>query len=125
LPQHGLIACSLQQSLLTHEEGKRAAERAGRIRAEQQLQQLHLELAALQTQNSHSSGPGRPLVFPLTAIGTLRSCFTSRQVVAHPQPHPLGEAKQLMLPSASQLQDWQQCLSEVSFVLMLPPLLLV
>eukprot|EP00775_Hariotina_reticulata_P011977 gene11977-12120_t len=40
------------QSQLTHEQGKRAADRAGRIRAEQQLQKLHLELAALQVHHN-------------------------------------------------------------------------
>jgi hypothetical protein len=95
------------QGSLAREQQKRAADRAGRIKAEQQLKQLHLQLAAaaasgskgLQQQdqqaaaaNVSSEGTGSSngvsvavaakapelSVFPFTAIGTLRSCFTSR-----------------------------------------------
>lgn len=97
----------LLQSSLAREQQKRAADRAGRIKAEQQLKHLHLQLAAAagsrQLQQGQqaaaaagcaaagtSSGNGaaaaaaaavKPpelVVFPFTAIGTLRSCFTSR-----------------------------------------------
>lgn len=102
------------QSSLAREQQKRGADRAGRIRAEQQLKQLHLQLAAaaagsrglqqhepaeLHLQGQHAAngaceGAGSSngaaaaaaakvpelSVFPFTAIGTLKSCFTSRCV---------------------------------------------
>ncbi|WIA19372.1 hypothetical protein OEZ85_003998 [Tetradesmus obliquus] len=116
------------QSSLAREQQNRGADRAGRIRAEQQLKQLHLQLAAaaagsrglqqhepaeLHLQGQHaangacegagSSGAAAAAaakvpelsVFPFTAIGTLKSCFTSRTGTPR-QPHLVPAARAVL-----------------------------
>jgi hypothetical protein len=91
------------QAELVRESSKRAADRAGRIRAEQQLKEARLQLAGLQAdpssqqhtqqhdqqqqqQQEAGSPPGSPRqggagsmsVYPLRPIGVLRTCFSQR-----------------------------------------------
>jgi hypothetical protein len=88
------------QEALAHEREKRAADRSGRIRAEQKLKQLNLQLAQLtalaqvsaaidievsgsldsaaEGAEQTSSGQQQIGVFPFAPIGVLRSCFDDR-----------------------------------------------
>ena len=93
----------LSQSDLDREKEKRAADRSGRIRAEQQLKEARLQLAteqalrpsaagATSSSNCNDQDPAKReeeadgsrashadlSVFPLRPIGFLRSCFTHR-----------------------------------------------
>lgn len=97
-----------KQKELQHEQEKRAADRQGRIKAEQALKHLRLQLALTPQQPAAlASNPQQPAVeqdgasqqpsgnkvdseaaaplpsFPFTAIGTLRSCFSNRLVRNH------------------------------------------
>jgi hypothetical protein len=98
------IAPPHHQALLSQEREKRAADRAGRVRAERELAAARLELAAAQAAAAAAAGGGAHMqqvsgtaaVFPLVPIGTLRSCFDSRCVddarwmIHHPtSPPPL------------------------------------
>lgn len=101
---HILSIIPTVQEDLQHEQEKRAADRQGRIKAEQALKQLRLQLA-LQPQQQATEVSGQitaasqqddarqqPMqdkpssnkataalpTFPFTAIGTLKSCFTNR-----------------------------------------------
>jgi hypothetical protein len=77
---------------VAHEQSKRAADRAGRIRAEQRLKQLNLQLAQLaavsQVSTSAATVEGSQAadvrqhipVYPFAPIGVLRSCFNDRYV---------------------------------------------
>lgn len=106
----------LLQVALANEQKKRAADRAGRIRAEQRLKELNLQLAQLRAtagttgsngvdSSSHSStsgmqtatcGAGRrePAVYPFTPIGVLRSCFSVRCAASHAQELVNGTCSQ-------------------------------
>jgi hypothetical protein len=90
------------QAALSHEQEKRAADRAGRIRAEQKLKQLNLQLAqqtalaqvsasaaAASTEQAAVQDPRGPdspsrvvqqqiSIYPFAPIGVLRSCFIDR-----------------------------------------------
>lgn len=90
------------QAALAHEQEKRAADRSGRIRAEQKLKQLNLQLAqqtalaqvsacaaAASTEQAAAGdthgldAPSRGVqqqisVYPFAPIGVLRSCFNDR-----------------------------------------------
>lgn len=82
---------------MAHEQDKRAADRAGRIRAEQKLKQLNLQLAQLaavaQVSGAAAAAEGQAAgegaagdssiqhqipVYPFAPIGRLRSCFNDR-----------------------------------------------
>lgn len=60
-----------------HEQEKRAAERAGRIKAEQKLKQLGLAAAAATAAGEHPAQPGLQ-GYPFAPIGVLQSCFNDR-----------------------------------------------
>ena len=84
------------QAAVAHEQDKRAADRAGRIRAEQKLKQLNLQLAQLaavaQVSGAAAAAEGQAAgegaagdsvqqqipVYPFAPIGRLRSCFNDR-----------------------------------------------
>lgn len=97
------VEVCISQVALQHEQEKRAADRQGRIKAEKALKELRLQLAlhrqpksdssveqqlavqgnsigqpAASTNSSDSTSVRAPTTFPFTAIGTLRSCFSSR-----------------------------------------------
>ena len=98
------IAPHRSQALVAKGRERRAADRAGRGRAERELAAARLELAAAQAAAAAAAGGGAHMqqvsgtaaVFPLVPIGTLRSCFDSRCVddarwmIHHPtSPPPL------------------------------------
>jgi hypothetical protein len=85
------------QEALAHEQEKRAADRSGRIQAEQKLKQLNLQLVQLTAltqvsavinaeatnssdghEKTSSSAQQRIAIYPFAPIGVLRSCFNDR-----------------------------------------------
>lgn len=70
------------QDALAKEQQNRASERAGRIRFEQELRRLQLELAChAQTQQQpapDSQSSASVPAYPFKPIGYLQSCFTQR-----------------------------------------------
>lgn len=112
-------AAALQelQAALAKEQDKRAADRTGRVRAEQKLKQLNLQLAQLTAAagasdacaGAESEGEGAQAegarqqelsVYPLVPIGVLRSCFSDRRGTPR-QPHLVPAARAALQLSPS------------------------
>lgn len=82
------VRCSLlpcgdaPQRQLVHAAEKRAAERTGRIKAEQRLNELQLQLAAAAAGAAQGDSGGCSAHWLFTAVGQLHSVFSDRCAVA-------------------------------------------
>lgn len=98
---------------MAHEQSKRAADRAGRIRAEQRLKQLNLQLAQLAAvsqvsayaatvEDSQAADVQEQIpIYPFAPIGVLRSCFNDRYVTMStqlPLQVPIGVPSAVHVP---------------------------
>jgi hypothetical protein len=70
------------QAELEHLKAVRAAERAGRTRAEQELRKAQLAaVAAASTKDTSAASPHTQLIaYPFRPIGHVKSCFSTRWV---------------------------------------------
>lgn len=112
---------------MAHEQSKRAADRAGRIRAEQRLKQLNLQLAQLAAvsqvsayaatvEDSQAADVQEQIpIYPFAPIGVLRSCFNDRYVTISTRL-PVGCHQLCTCPSASQ-ELWQLLCSQTAHAL--------
>lgn len=100
------------QDALAKEQQNRASERSGRIRFEQELRRLQLELAChTQTQQASDSQSNSVPAFPFKPIGYLQSCFTQRNgTPRQPLLVPLARSRLQLLSDvhASSLEGLDQ-----------------